>query len=189
MDQSIEEQHLRNELDRTFLDRYRTEVQPWLDLEMKSRDMMHDFGKTAFRTAFLLNGGALLAFPAFAELIGNGFRDRLEWSIASIAAFVLGLVLIALASLCAGFAYSKDTDGIRHIQAIAKREVHLNYAVGDARTAIKNAQEEIERRRTLKSAAAAKLGYATLALWSLSILAFVSGAVAAAVVMSAPSLT
>jgi hypothetical protein len=61
----------------TMLEHLRFEVQGALEHSLMSREHAHDFAKVAIQSTFLLNGGALIAFPTFAQLVGIGLHDHI----------------------------------------------------------------------------------------------------------------
>ena len=181
---AIDQARHQNELDRTFLERWRTELQPLHDHRMKSRDQGHDYAKAAFQMIFVLNGGALIAFPAFAQLTGNGFKQNLPVALGSIAGFVVGLVLIATAALFVGGAFSEDGDAIEADKSFVRTRMHQFRAPEAARPNFEKEKKEHETRRDEHNKTAKKWSVIAAVLACLALFAFVVGAGCAALVLS-----
>ncbi len=54
-----------------FLRRLETSIKPRHEVMERSRTFTFEFARMALRSMFLLNGGALIALPAFAEMLGG----------------------------------------------------------------------------------------------------------------------
>ncbi len=107
-----------------YLRRMESTIKPRQEAAERSRTFTFEFARMALRSMFLLNGGALIALPAFAEMLGGikpETADAFTWSIGS---FVIGLVLIAFATLFAYIAMNTDVGGIR--QEILWRAIDIN---------------------------------------------------------------
>ncbi len=180
----FEKARIRNDFDKTFLERWRTELQPALDLRLKSRDQGHDYAKLSMQTTFFLNGGALIAFPTFAQLVDAGFKSQLTWSLFSIGSFVLGLVFIALVGVCAMQAYSEDNEAMEYKIGFVKAGVHLGQAHENQKNVHKENQEIMETGRAKHYRQAVLYGRWAIGLGMLSLLSFVVGAGCATVVLS-----
>jgi hypothetical protein len=63
-----------------------------------SREHAYGFAKVAIQSVFLLNGGALIAFPAFAQLVGTGLREHIGFAVGGILSWVVGVALAARAT-------------------------------------------------------------------------------------------
>lgn len=72
--------------------------------EVRNIAMEHAYGlaKIAIQTTYLLNGGALIAFPAFAEIVSASMLNYIYAALGAIAAFVFGLVFSSITTI---FAY------------------------------------------------------------------------------------
>jgi hypothetical protein len=86
---------LQTNLDKAHRERWATHADPILQLAETSRRMAHAYAKMGFQTMFFLNGGALIAFPAFAQLLGKTFSLTARPAALSIGAFICGLVALA----------------------------------------------------------------------------------------------
>lgn len=174
-----------NEHTRTFLERWRTDVQPIHEAAERSREMAYGYAKLAIQTMFLLNGGALIVFPAFAQLVGTAFRDHVVSALLSVGGFVSGLVLIGVTTLLAYLSMDADAAAIRQYGEVVK--INLNQSQDpDAkaekyetpRSVAAAAQERHYRRANVMRWWAVGLGVG-------SMVAFVFGALYAARVLSA----
>ena len=181
---AIDQAEYRESATRTFLERWRVDVQPEHEHLLMSRQHAHEFAKVAIQTVFVLNGGALIAFPAFAQLVGTGFENSVGWALSGIAAFVLGLVLIALTTLIAYLSMVADMEAVW--QSRERVTASLN------QTQVPEAeQSRFDERRAEADAALARYNRISMRLraWGIalgigSILAFMVGAACAAVVLS-----
>lgn len=177
----------QNERTRTFLERWRTDVVPLHEAAERSRDMAFGFAQTAIRSMFLLNGGALVAVPAFAELVGTAFQENMTALLLSGSGFVAGLILIAITTLLAYTSMDADAEAIRQDQEVVK--INLNRAQNPKSytNKLKKQQSEAEAARLKFGRRSAKLRTWALCLGVGSMGAFIFGAVFAAVVMSGGS--
>ncbi len=132
---------LLNEKTRTFLQRWQTDVLPVHESGERSREMAATYAQMTIKTMFLLNGGALIVFPAFAELIDTPLSDQILMFVGSIGSFVLGLALIAITSLLAYMSLDADAAGFRCDETIIK--INLNQGENP-----KGHDEEQENNRT-----------------------------------------
>ena len=120
-----EDKNKRYEL---FLNRWQLSIDPLEQHVLKSREITTMFSRDAIRSSFLLNGGALIAFPAFSKLVGSGFSEYTTQSVMSIVFFVFGLVLITVTSLMAYLAMECDSSAtFEHINS-TKAELKLPLA-------------------------------------------------------------
>ena len=90
-----------NDDHRVSLERWNTALRPIHEKYIQSRAQSVAFATLGIRSMFLLNGGALLVFPAFAKLLGTGFVEQMGWAQWSIGCFVVGLITIALTTVLA----------------------------------------------------------------------------------------
>ena len=181
----LERRRYLDETTRTFLERWRTDVQPLHEHRLMSREHAYGYAKVAIQTMFLLNGGALIAFPAFAQLLGTAFKDHVTIALLSIGGFVFGLVLIVITTLLAYLSTAADAEAVNQKEEYVKLGLNRDQVADDDKPEYdkKRATAEKERKR--------HYGRATrLALWGLglgvgSLAAFVFGAIFAALVLSA----
>lgn len=106
----LELEHSRVEIERRrlMMDERHAELEVLVAGAERSRDFSNQYAKTALQSVFLLNGGALIAFPAFGQLVGAAFNEHLSFVIASLAGFVVGLMLAVLATLLGFLALDAD---------------------------------------------------------------------------------
>ena len=94
-----EARRLRMEGHLAFLEQWRTDLQPILDDLSLFNRIGADFALGGIKAVFILNGGALIALPAFAGVFRWGSSanaDLLTWA---VGFFVGGLILSAAAYL------------------------------------------------------------------------------------------
>ena len=183
----LDEARYENERTRTFLERWRTDVEPLHEGAERSREMAFGFAQTAIRSMFILNGGALVAVPAFAELVGTAFQENPTAFLPSGLGFVTGLILIAITTVLAYTSMDADAESIRQGQEVVK--INLNRAENP-----KSYTKQEEGRQSEAKVARQKFNRRSVKLrtWALwlgvgSMGAFVFGAAFAAVVLSASS--
>ena len=83
-----------------FLEHWRTDLQP-IENDIRASDRASvDFAISGLRTVFLLNGGAIVAVPAFAEVLGVQ-DDQRYWITYAVATYAFGLFLSALSQIAA----------------------------------------------------------------------------------------
>ena len=177
----------QNERTRTFLERWRTDVVPLHEAAERSRDMAFGFAQTAIRSMFLLNGGALVAVPAFAELVGTAFQENLTVFLLSGLGFVTGLILIAITTVLAYTSMDADAEAIRQEQEVVKINLNRSENPKSYTDEVKKRQSEAEVARQRVDRLSVKLRAWALWLGVGSMGAFVFGTVFAAIVMSAGS--
>ena len=180
----IERLQYSNDRFRTHLERWRTDVEPLYHAGERSRDMAFQFAQTAIRSMFLLNGGALIAFPAFAELVGTEFHQNIWEFLLSTGGFVLGLVLIVATTLLAYMAMDADAAAIRQRQEIVKIDLNRSHAPEWYSNEVKQARVDAEAAENKSAGLFKVLSSWALALGIGSIAAFLFGAAFAAVVLS-----
>jgi hypothetical protein len=183
----VEQSKQANELARTFLERWRTEVQPVHEHRMKSRDQAYGLGKTAIQTGFLLNGGALIAFPAFAQLVGKEFENHIEGSIASIGLFITGLVLIGVCTALSSTSFGEDAEALAYREEYVKSRLHFNNTFDASKATHEEAQRKAESSRAKHHRRANSFLRWAMAAGIGSLVVFVAGALCAMQVLSAAS--
>lgn len=169
---------------RTYLERWRTDVGPLHESEESAWGRAYGYAQTAIRSLYLLNGGALVAFPAFAQLAGTPISEHLTLFLLSGGSFVSGLVLVGATNILAYV--SADA------QVAAVREEKENVKINLNRSHNEDGYTEREEARTKQAATLQskyrRTAYRT-ALWCLglgagSLVMFLAGAIFAALVLS-----
>jgi hypothetical protein len=179
----LEKAKLENELTRTYLDRWRTDVQPIHEHQLMSREQGYGLARLGVQTAFLLNGGALIAFPAFAKLADTPLQSHVGFSSASIGCFVVGLVMAAVSMLTGAFAFGADADAVEQKANVVKAGVTLLHSQEAQRSAIEARRNAAEAERTRLFERARKLGRWAIGAAVGGVVAFVFGAFFAAQVI------
>ena len=124
----LERLKISNEKTRNFLDRWRTDITPIVEQGNFSRKATNDFSTQALRSLFLLNGGALVAFPAFAKLVNISIAAVTSIFIGAMLAFTIGLSLTVLAIYLAYLGMDDDFRALRHNAEIMKFRLNRNEA-------------------------------------------------------------
>lgn len=174
-----------DERTRTFLERWRTDVQPLHEHRLMSREHGYGYAKVAIQTMFLLNGGALIAFPAFAQLLGTAFKDHVTIALLSIGGFVFGLVLIAITTLLAYLSMAADAEAVNQKEEYVKLGLNRDQVADDDKLEYDKKRATAEKERKRKFNLATGLALSGVVLWVASLAAFVFGALFAALVLSA----
>lgn len=184
---ALDKAQYQNDTTRLFLERWRVDVQPVHEHRLMSREHAHGFAKVAIQTTFLLNGGALIAFPAFAQLVGTGFRDHVGWALTSITGFVLGLVFIAVTALLAYLSMEADAEAVLQLEESVKARLNQSQVADEKKPKYDKLYEEAEAGREKRYAHAMRFRTWAVGLGIASMLAFTFGAFSAAFVLSAAS--
>lgn len=179
----IENLRLETERYRVFLQRWETDVRPIHEIQERSREMSHAYSKMGIQTMFLLNGGAVIAFPTFAKLADVKFSDHSMLALSSIGAFVFGLVFIAVTTVSAFFSMDADTQAALRWSEVVKCK--LNKELDP-----KNTKEDWDAKRNAAEADQKRLGCVSRKWRRASVVfafgscgAFIMGAAFAAVVL------
>lgn len=101
-------------------ERWRTDVEPAEADIRTSMEGVLAFARLTLSSLFLLNGGALVALPAFASLVGLATRNE-RLLMGALGLFVLGLIATLVAMLAGYFAQfdeSRRLVAVREIRAI-----------------------------------------------------------------------
>ncbi len=168
-----------------FLRRLETSIKPREEAAERSRTFTFEFARMALRSMFLLNGGALIALPAFAGMLGGIKPETADTFIWSIGSFVIGLVLIAVATLFAYIAMDADAEGIR--QEILWRTIDINadYKPPDDPQKSKDEREEAIKLSKNCGTRARKFRAIVIVSGLGSLVAFINGALQGGSVLTA----
>ena len=168
-----------------FLRRLETSIKPRQVAAERTRTFAFEFARMALRNMFLLNGGALIALPAFAEMLGGvkpETADAFTWSIGS---FVIGLVLIAAATLFAYIAMDADAEGIRQEILWRTIEINADYRPLDDPQKSKDERDNAQKLSEKCGARARRFQAFVIVLGLGSLGAFINGALQGASVLTA----
>lgn len=180
---ALQQLALENEKHRTFLQSWEVDVRPHQELLLRSVDMGHAYAKMTIQTIFWLNGGALIAFPAFAKLAGAEFSAHLTRALTSIGCFVLGLVLITVTALLAYFTCVTESTMTAAHREHAKLLHHLGRDSEEKNGKWKEGMAAATKIANTHQRRAFRLQWAAIASGMLSLLAFVAGACVAGTVL------
>ncbi len=145
------------------------------------------YAQLALRAAFILNGGAIIAVPAFAEFFGDGLWAKgAVWPLFALSAFLFGLILCGCATACAFFAmtnYSKQTNEVMG-RAAGQTEHDFRRALsGEQKSStVDFGKETTEEQKFREAGASWEQGGIILGV--LAFVAFVLGAGAAVYILS-----
>ena len=173
------------ERERVFLERWKTDVSPVQERKERSREFTNQYAQISLKAPFLLNGGAVIAFPAFAKIVDVAVTKNSWVFVASILAFVVGLVATSIANLVAYQVMDVDTVAIRSSEEILKTKLNATQNTDGKLTDQQQGHvakhealvlELDEKTKSLKKWSM-KLGISSIGL-------FVIGAILAAIVMA-----
>lgn len=117
----LKAQHLGLEKERAYLERWKTDVGPVEQQGIVAHQSAIIFAHTAIKSGYLLNGGGLLALPAFVGLFKISLGNAV---IASAIFFFIGLCLAAAANISAF--HTMDEEGNRLHARREKLATELN---------------------------------------------------------------
>jgi hypothetical protein len=185
----LEFERLRVEIERRrlMLDERRAELEALLVGAEDSREFANQYAKAALQSLFLLNGGALIAFPAFGQLVGTAFNEQLGVVILSLAGFVGGLACVILATLLAFLALDADAQCIYYMTEDRQRQYAKVQYPDTYDEAIEAARVESEMMSGKCQAQFVLRRRWAILLGLLSLAAFIFGALCAAGVLAGPS--
>ncbi len=102
------------------------------------------YALAGLRTGTILNGGALVAVPAFTSLIGIKIQTQPALFLTTIVLYLLGLVLAAASRVIAYRAAVHWSEFYNHMRARIEATIHLNWYPPDNEPEIKARQKYIE---------------------------------------------
>lgn len=174
---ALEQRAAQNEATRIYLERWRVDLEPLHEHRLMSRRQANDYAKAAGQMLFLLNGGALLAFPAIAELLGTGFRGHISLVISGMGAFFAGLVTVGIATLLAFLANVSDAGAVQHREEFIKLGLNKSNAPAEQQATFDERRDQEENERKDKIRLANLLALWGFFLYAASLIAFVVGTV------------
>lgn len=180
--QDVEVMRLQYEQHRIFLQRWEATLHPSLEAAERSRDMAHGYTKIGVQMMFLLNGGAIIAFPTFANMAGIRFADHPRLAVCSILAFVLGLALIAVTTIYAFLAMDADSRAIR--ESTNAKLASLNKELEPQNATWDQSRDKAEKQEAKDRKSANCRRTIAICLSIASWLAFVGGASIGAYILS-----
>lgn len=119
----LEESRHRLEKELHYLERWKVDVTPVEQVAIEAGKGSITFAQTAIKTGLILNGGALIALPAFVQI----FSVPTAVLIGPISYFVIGLALNGIATICAFIAMSNSENlmgCIRELRVTKLNEEH-----------------------------------------------------------------
>jgi hypothetical protein len=165
-------------------ERSRFEVQLVHEHRLVSREHAHSFAKVAIQSTFILNGGALISFPAFAKAVGTGLHDHVGLAVTSMVFFVIGLGLTTAATVLAFFAADAYASAYALREMYVRGLLHKLAAVGEEKDFYGKQAESAESERRQREDVWEALMLRAIGLVIASLAAFVVGAFFAAFVVS-----
>lgn len=172
------------------VDRWQLVIEP---LQAQQREWISyavSYGQIALRSGFILNGGAIIAVPAFAQMLGVGlWGEGVGLPFTAISVFLAGLVLAAAAAACASFAMTSyahyTTEKIRRV-AVFIQTSYQSPPKGRETSAAQTYGEETTTERAFQDKGRRWEAIAII-FGSISLVAFVVGAtIGAYIIAGAP---
>lgn len=180
---------LHVERERNYHQRWNLIVEPIDHSGEHSRELANGFAKMALQTLFLLNGGALIALPAFGPLTNTGFNDNMNTALIGVAGFVIGLVLVSIATAISYLSMQSDANSLMHFAQESRSRLNQEQATQEQwdhldkqRSATRAVKEKAEK-------ISAKLANIALRCCAGSLVAFVVGALFASITLTRVSAT
>ncbi len=168
-----------------FLRRLETSIKPREEAAERSRTFTFEFARMALRSMFLLNGGALIALPAFAEMLGGIKLETADAFVWSTGGFIVGLVLIAAATLFAYIAMNADVVGIQQEILWCTLDISADYKPPDDPQKSKGERDNAIKLSKKCQTWARRFRAVTVVLGLGSLGAFINGALQGASVLTA----
>lgn len=130
---------------RTYLEHYKAELEPQYRYSVESDRASVGFAQSGIRSMYILNGGALVALPAFHALLKESPTYTSEPLLWAALAFVIGLALSGITSLLAYLAQSAVSEAVSHViswRAISVNESYWPREEGKKPTAVEEIDAE-----------------------------------------------
>jgi hypothetical protein len=168
-----------------FRDDYEFAVGPLRDNVRANYEGALKFADSGIRTLFSLNGGGLIALPAFAALFKTDMHTAAVWIVSAMVAFVIGLTSAALTSLFGYMSAMKSVEATHSLLSATGAKYARHYQQAPETTTIGDeikASEEAAGQYTTRSI---RLRTLAVAVSIFSLLAFIVGACLAARALAA----
>jgi len=175
---NIDKQRAETDRQRTFLERWNADMSPQHSYIVEHDRSSMALALNAIKSMYILNGGALIALPAFYGFLERVLPTTREAISESAVAFTTGLVLAALTSLLAYIAQTQY--GKAASEGLNWRAIKLNAPLGTTDQQLManpNYTASLGAQRHARDHAEV-YRWAALAVGILSLLAFIVGAVA-----------
>ncbi|HVA13482.1 MAG TPA: hypothetical protein VNF99_09550 [Stellaceae bacterium] len=145
----LENERLVIEKPRVYLEQWDSSTRPMHEHAVEMARAAIGFAQGALRTAFLLNGGALIALPTFSAIFRAGTKSIAALLGASIGCFVAGLVACVLAHLFTFFTTSAAAQNRDAKVELQKININLQHkrVTPEAAEAAHKAQEAIRAKQ------------------------------------------
>ena len=164
----------RRERRQDFLREWQIGVLP-LDEDARARDRgAVDFGQAGLKAAFLLNGGALVVFPALAAVFEKMDKNYL---IVAALIFVVGLLSTWLATACAYFTMVYQGSSTRNLREANAQRLQSTYypPKQGSKPASEKSPEDLEKDSRRGAIVSEVFRWSVIVLSILSFVAFVTG--------------
>jgi hypothetical protein len=173
--------------DRLSMERWRDAAAPLERQIQEANRTAVTLAVTGLRAMFMLNGGALLVFPAYLTLMDTDLDAAFALLVMGFSAFLAGLIFAALATLLGYFTEIYRARGAAHAYEAAGMKFRGAVAGGAAApVAAVIAKHEAEEARAARIGS--RLRAAAICLAVLSLISFCGGAYfAAGTLMTGPA--
>ena len=140
--------HLRLRLQ--FIDDWKSTVSHHYDAAAKQTDGQIAYGSLALKSAYILNGGGLLALPAFAQIfkVDNSFTaDQYTGLYIAGILFILGLIGAAVSTVIANLNYGYGHHRELSTANLRTFELRKLYYPRSDETAVKALEDQMDEAR------------------------------------------
>lgn len=186
MDKGDQDTRLSIEGRLTFLEEWKTNLTPIQNAMTLADRAAIDFGSAGIKAGFLLNGGALIAVPAFVEILKPG-PPAFGSLIYAIGLFVGGLLLCVAVNLAAYLSMRVASVGL--VARIDARSAMLHRLyTGDPTGEHKTRETEKDAEADSRAKRADRITNVGLILYLLTIAAFIGGAILSGLLLTSPPL-
>ena len=169
---------------RTYLDRIRVTEVPLQEKTRQSREFATVYAQSCIKSLFLLNGGALIGFPAFAEVADVPLDQHLAAFLISGGSFVAGLVLIGVTSLLAYLSVDAQVAQFERAEWVARVKLNDSFNPENVTAEEREKKDTWEREEKKFRKISHKLTVWAVGVGTLSLVAFIVGAMFAAAVLA-----
>lgn len=158
---------------RMFLDEWKTAVESQESDRRSLNEGATNFAQSVLRSGFILNGGVLVLFPAYVQLLGISIGSQISNVIVSGAAFVCGLLFVWFASFFGYFTLVLQASSVHWAREKATKTLESSFYPDRRDKGL--GIEDFERRRCTTYVLSEVCRWIAISLSLLCVLAFVYG--------------
>lgn len=170
----LSEERLRTDKQIAYFEAWKVDINPRQELHRDSNKNIAEFAQAALKSAFLLNGGALIVLPTLDKVFSGGVGVAL---ITPIAFFVGGLVCCSLATFAAYVSYRHESDRLDNAIAAMMIIVNEKYHPNKHTEHNENEKRRLQAQEKIAGSRVSIWSYVGILVYALSVSCFVLGAV------------